>query len=48
MIVIAREPWAIENGFLTPTMKIKRSRIEASVADRVAAWYASGETVIWI
>jgi len=47
MIVIAREPWAIENGFLTPTMKIKRSRIEASVADRVPAWYASGETVIW-
>ncbi len=47
MIVIAREPWAIENGFLTPTMKIKRSRIEAAVAERVDSWYESGETVIW-
>ena len=47
MLVIAREPWAIENGFLTPTMKIRRSRIEASVAERVDAWYTSGETVIW-
>ena len=32
MIVIAREPWTIENGCLTPTMKIKRSRIEEGAA----------------
>ena len=24
MIVVAREPWSIENGFLTPTMKVRR------------------------
>ena len=47
MIVIAQEAWSIENGFLTPTMKIKRSRIEAAVEDRMADWYQSGKTVLW-
>lgn len=47
MLVVAREPWSIENGFLTPTMKIKRSRIEASVASQVDAWYASPVPVAW-
>jgi long-chain acyl-CoA synthetase len=27
-IVVAGEPWTMANGCLTPTMKIKRSRIE--------------------
>jgi len=47
MIVVAREPWAIENGCLTPTMKIKRSRIEASVAPLVEGWYAAQGPVVW-
>jgi long-chain acyl-CoA synthetase len=47
MIVVAREPWTVENGQLTPTMKIKRSRIEASVAGQVDGWYAAQGTVLW-
>ena len=47
MIVVASEPWSIENGFLTPTMKIRRSRIEAAVEPAVANWYATGTTVHW-
>ena len=47
MIVISKEAWSIENGFLTPTMKIKRSRIEAAVADKIETWYQSGEAIIW-
>ena len=47
MLVVANEPWSIENGCLTPTLKIKRSRIEAGVSDRVAGWYASGAAVVW-
>jgi long-subunit acyl-CoA synthetase (AMP-forming) len=47
MIVVAREPWSIENGCLTPTMKIKRSRIEAVVAAQVETWYASHDAVFW-
>jgi long-subunit acyl-CoA synthetase (AMP-forming) len=47
MIVVAKEPWSIENGCLTPTMKIKRSRIEATVAPQVEAWYAGNKPVVW-
>jgi long-chain acyl-CoA synthetase len=47
MLVVAQEPWSIENGCLTPTMKIKRSRIEGSVAERVDAWYAAPGPVVW-
>jgi long-chain acyl-CoA synthetase len=46
-IVVAAEPWTMANGALTPTMKIKRSRIEASVADAVAAWYDAPGPVVW-
>jgi long-chain acyl-CoA synthetase len=47
MIVVANEPWSIENGFLTPTMKIRRNRIESAVAHAVENWYATGTTVHW-
>jgi long-subunit acyl-CoA synthetase (AMP-forming) len=46
-IVISQEAWSIGNGFLTSTMKIKRSRIEDAVSDRITDWYQSGEAVIW-
>ena len=46
-LVVAREPWSIENGCLTPTMKIKRGRIEASAATQVDGWYAAAGTVVW-
>lgn len=47
MIVIAKEPWTIENGLLTPTMKIRRTRIEAAVEAEVDGWFASRGTVKW-
>lgn len=47
MLVVWREPWSIENGMLTPTMKIRRSRIEDAVAPAVDAWYANAAQVQW-
>jgi long-chain acyl-CoA synthetase len=47
MIVVAREPWSIENGFLTPTMKVKRNRIEAAVATQQDTWYHQDGPVLW-
>ena len=47
MIVVSPEPWAVENGFLTPTLKIKRSKIEASVEPKLDGWYAQQGPVLW-
>ena len=47
MIVVAKEPWTIENGCLTPTMKIKRSRIETNVTPKVETWYAAKGKILW-
>ena len=47
MLVVAQEPWSIENGCLTPTMKLKRSTIESAVAAQVDGWYARPGPVIW-
>jgi long-subunit acyl-CoA synthetase (AMP-forming) len=47
MLVVSNEPWTIENGCLTPTMKIKRSRIEFMVQHQLDEWYSNKQTVIW-
>jgi long-subunit acyl-CoA synthetase (AMP-forming) len=47
MIVVAKEPWSIENGCLTPTMKIKRARIETAAEPMLERWYAQAGTVVW-
>jgi long-chain acyl-CoA synthetase len=47
MIVVAKEPWSIDNGQLTPTMKIKRSKIEAVVEKNIEAWYNQKGPVVW-
>ena len=39
--------WTIENGTLTPTMKIRRSAIESIYAPHLAGWYGSATRVIW-
>jgi long-chain acyl-CoA synthetase len=48
MIVIAQEPWSIENGCLTPTMKIKRARIEALAQPQMERWYNDKQKVLWM
>jgi long-subunit acyl-CoA synthetase (AMP-forming) len=47
MFVIVSDAWSIENGMLTPTMKLKRSRIEEHVKPKLDGWYSAKKKVIW-
>jgi long-subunit acyl-CoA synthetase (AMP-forming) len=44
-LVVVKDPWTIESGLLTPTLKIRRSMIEDRYVDRAEAWCSSGQKV---
>jgi len=46
-LVVVTEPWSVENGFITPTFKVKRNRIEEVYAPLFAGWTASRRPVVW-
>jgi len=46
-IVLVKDVWGVENGFLTPTLKIRRDRIEQHYQNQLASWYETGKSVIW-
>ncbi len=46
-IVVVKEQWTMENGFLTPTMKIKRNVIEDHYLAHADEWLAQRKPVIW-
>jgi long-subunit acyl-CoA synthetase (AMP-forming) len=46
-LVVVKDSWAVENGFLTPTLKIKRNMIEAAYGARFEEWSERSEAVLW-
>lgn len=46
-LVVIREPWTMENGLLTPTLKIRRNLIEARYEARLEGWSRQGRPVVW-
>jgi long-chain acyl-CoA synthetase len=47
MLVVVAEAWTADNGLLTPTLKLRRPRIEAAIAGRMDDWYAEAGPVVW-
>ena len=46
-VVVVRDAWTVDNDLVTPTLKVKRNRIEAVYGGHYEAWVSSRRTVIW-
>jgi long-subunit acyl-CoA synthetase (AMP-forming) len=46
-IVVAAESWTVDNGLLTPTLKIRRAVLERHYEPEVAGWFAERRSVIF-
>jgi long-chain acyl-CoA synthetase len=46
-VALVNNNWTIENGFITPTLKLKRGALEAFYASRLPGWMERGAHVLW-
>lgn len=46
-LAVVDDEWSPENGLLTPTMKIRRPKIEEAYRDRCDAWLARSQEIVW-
>ena len=46
-IVIMKEAWTPENGLCTPTLKIKRVKIDEKFMSKYKQWHENSDAVIW-
>jgi long-chain acyl-CoA synthetase len=47
-LAVVTTPWTPENGFVTPTFKVKRNRIDEEYAPHFDEWSRSGKPVVWV
>ncbi|MGH8530050.1 MAG: AMP-binding protein [Nevskiales bacterium] len=46
-LCLVKDPWTVDNGFLTPTLKIKRNAVEKTYTPLFDGWLARREAVVW-
>jgi long-chain acyl-CoA synthetase len=46
-LVVVSEAWTVDNDLVTPTLKVKRNRIEAVYAAHYERWVGARRPVIW-
>ena len=48
LLAVVSVLWTPENGFVTPTFKVKRNQIEDAYASHFDAWLRQGRAVVWV
>ena len=46
-LVLVTTPWTVDNGFITPTFKIKRNRVEEVYAAKYETWVGARKKILW-
>jgi long-chain acyl-CoA synthetase len=46
-LVLVKDLWSVDNGFLTPTLKIKRGVVEGAYGMQFVEWGGRDERVVW-
>lgn len=46
-VIVMEEDWSVDNGILTPTLKIRRDVLNERYQEFYMRWYEEGEPVLW-
>ena len=46
-LAVIATTWTPENGFVTPTLKVKRPQVEAAYSGQFGGWMQQGKPVVW-
>ncbi|MFC3880546.1 AMP-binding protein [Algoriphagus namhaensis] len=46
-VIVMSEDWSVDNGLLTPTLKVKRNRVEEIHRDKYGEWFNSPDPVVY-
>ncbi len=46
-LVLIKTPWTVDNGFITPTFKVKRNRVEEAYGAKFEGWVKQRTPVQW-